>query len=211
MPFLPAHCPHCGIIFTPPAIGIGGNAQLTLRNATTNCPKCGGRARLVEGTFAASAERLVPVAGPPITFAILAALERAVEEAKRQQSDAKKLVKEIEKISPELAVILRPLIKYKTSTFILALVILLIHSLRINLDVDLNKLIQQSIIAVEDRERSSPEQVNVQQVIYESEKLNSPSQITPRQHRKRLHQPQLRPKKKQGKIGPRHRPKRKRH
>jgi hypothetical protein len=52
VPLVPAHCQSCGLTWQPHGgIFIENSRNVTLRNGSTNCPRCGSTARFLEGTF----------------------------------------------------------------------------------------------------------------------------------------------------------------
>jgi hypothetical protein len=52
MPNLPAKCFNCGHLWVPSSgIRIENSHDIRIGTATINCPRCGGRARIVSGTF----------------------------------------------------------------------------------------------------------------------------------------------------------------
>jgi hypothetical protein len=64
-PVAPARCLRCGLQFQGSGIRIDGDVQdLTLGPNTETCPRCGGRAQIVEGVFNVQAGGFEMVSGP---------------------------------------------------------------------------------------------------------------------------------------------------
>lgn len=210
MATVPAYCPSCGLTFAPRLINIAGSASVTLSNNFTNCPRCGGMAKFVDGTLSEKGGRLVAKNAPPLTHAILESLNRILDEARTSASSSEQLLKEIEQASPPIAAILKPLLKHRTPAFVIAIFYLMLQALHININLDLNKLFDQVVKVAESSEGAvrAPQTVNVNQTIVNVIQSRSQSRTTLEQRRHRLRQPQLRPKKQQGKFGPRWRRKR---
>lgn len=69
MAVVPAHCDHCGHTWQPRnTIEFHGSAQVTMNNSRVSCPRCGGMARLLEGTFAVRDEVLQVLSAPDWTL-----------------------------------------------------------------------------------------------------------------------------------------------
>jgi DNA-directed RNA polymerase subunit RPC12/RpoP len=48
---LTATCSNCGLSFEPSAIKIAGGTEITFKGSSTNCPRCGHRAPIKDGTY----------------------------------------------------------------------------------------------------------------------------------------------------------------
>jgi hypothetical protein len=204
---IPAYCTN-GHAFDSPIFELGEGHNFGLYDMETKCPICGAPAKFVEGQFDVSDGKLKVRSGPLITHLIVNEINRILDEAKAKSSNSTELIAEIERVSPEIAVVLKPLIKYKTPAFIIAVVYIMLNALHINLNlnakIDLNELLAQAITKVE----NSPSEPSIVQANVTVTQSMTQSQTVREPSRHRLHQPQLRPKKKQRKIGPRWRRKR---
>lgn len=59
-----ARCGHCGFTWeTSGLIGLGPGAAVNLGDVSTPCPKCGGTAKLLDGTWTGTNEGVVLSAG----------------------------------------------------------------------------------------------------------------------------------------------------
>lgn len=123
--------------------GGAGIAMVQFTDSKTNCPKCGGPAQIGDGTYRLEDEALTLVAGPPMTWDMIAALKGVVDEAKKHSSTTDDILASIADISPELAATLKS--KFALPAFALILLLIwLIKSVELNVTVDLNRLIDQA-------------------------------------------------------------------
>jgi hypothetical protein len=91
---LPGFCQTCGIV---PTWGFSV-AHGTVSGCVTNCPKCGGEARVIDGTYEAYADRLHLITSPDLPIEIrqaLLALVREVHEGKLTPEQAQRKADEI--------------------------------------------------------------------------------------------------------------------
>jgi hypothetical protein len=152
MPGLPANCPKCGP-FVSNAIWVENSTNATFKNIGVSCPKCGGRAKGVEGTFDFSGSDISVKSAPPITHEILSKLKLLAERAKDEVPTNQELIQNIAAFSPALATALTPISKTKAPWFLLLIVWWIISNIHVNLNleanIDLNKVVSQAIHAVE--------------------------------------------------------------
>lgn len=102
MASIPAFCQQCNIAFEDNAIVVT-NSKIDMGGSTTTCPRCGGRAKLVDGSFVEKGKGLEIVAAPPETHAVFEALFGVAEKVKSGEITDNQAVKEVEGINPELA------------------------------------------------------------------------------------------------------------
>jgi hypothetical protein len=72
-----AHCPRCGLDFESIGFAIQGMENTSLGLATETCPRCGGRARVMEGTFNSRGDDVEIVTAPEWTHALFLRLSKA--------------------------------------------------------------------------------------------------------------------------------------
>ena len=218
---IPAHCTKCGHVFEPRGgIIFGGEVRhLVMKGNISRCPKCGGAAEFIEGKFDISSDTIIPIEAPPITFAILDKIRKVVDEAKTKAATSEDLIAEIEPLSPALAAALRPLAKRKTTAILIAIILLVLHQIHVNVNynidakIDVNELVAQIIQAAESHEpKPKKAKKHAPRLPTKNDDLSAMSPSRPEnkqgQPRRRLPQPELRSKKKQGKLGLRWRRKR---
>lgn len=145
MATIPSHCHSCGAIFPSRMISIEGNVQnLTLSNNSESCPFCGGRAYLADGIFSIADDVISIVRAPAFTLEMLQKLGVAVAEAYKDRSKTNQLNEVAESIDPKLAKVVKKITSSNGLTMIgLFLLAMTIKSCSINVDVDVNKLIEQ--------------------------------------------------------------------
>lgn len=143
---IPAKCrnPACGAIVPFPMMVRAANVHLS--GNTTRCTQCGSIADVVDGHFGADAETLVIKQAPQRTIDIFAELQRIADKAKAEKLDTAEILAEVAEVSPELADNLRK--RGLTSTILVLLLITLVNSCSINVNLDLNKAIEQGLQAI---------------------------------------------------------------
>ncbi|MFZ1106523.1 MAG: hypothetical protein WAN86_27290, partial [Hyphomicrobiaceae bacterium] len=100
-------CDHCGFDFQPPAINIGGG-RITLSNNITNCPRCGGVARFVDGTFQVENGKFRILFASTVTREMLTRLQLLVEEADRDPTQLDNLRAKAEAIHSGFGALFTP-------------------------------------------------------------------------------------------------------
>lgn len=145
MATIPSHCHSCGAVFPSRMISIEGNVQgLTLSNNSESCPFCGGRAFLADGVFNIANDVISVISAPRFTFEMLQKLGVAVAEAYKDPSKTAQLNEIAETIDPELAGVVKKLTSSNRLTMVgLFLLAMAIKSCSLNVDLDVNKLIDQ--------------------------------------------------------------------
>src|SRR4051812_4973923 len=99
---LPAHCANCGLVFESAFLNVTNSESVTFQNIAVSCPRCGGMAKAIDGTFDFVGNTIkVHPGAPPRTVAILKVLQTALREAEAGAED--KAVKTIAEKSPALA------------------------------------------------------------------------------------------------------------
>lgn len=107
MPSIPGYCARCDLVFA----GTGGihlenSRNITIRNSSMTCPKCGRPAKLAEGTFNATHDTLELVSGPPLTVEILEKLRDIAERARKQEITPTAAVQEAKELDVALGTLL---------------------------------------------------------------------------------------------------------
>lgn len=141
---LPARClnPRCGFVFDASGLFGGTNSRIRLVDVQTNCPKCGASADMGAGSYSLQNDRLTLIDGPSLTRQMLNQLSVIANAAKSGISDTEHLLTEVAGVSPELAEKLK---RHGLPYFVIILLLFwLCKSVTINVDVDLNKLIDQA-------------------------------------------------------------------
>ena len=145
MATIPSHCHSCGAVFESRILSIEGNIKgLTLSNNSETCPFCGGRAYLAEGVFDIANDVVSVLKAPHITVEMLQKLGVAVIEAYKDASKTEDLCQVAESIDPGIAKTVKGITSKKSLIFVgLFLLAIAIKSCSINIDLDVNKLIDQ--------------------------------------------------------------------
>lgn len=107
MALVPAYCERCKIAFTPNAIFIENSFDIKIGGGTTNCPRCGGDAKLVEGRFNERGNGLEIISAPAITHTVLAAIQGVLERTRSGELSDEEALEEAIAAAPFLARILR--------------------------------------------------------------------------------------------------------
>lgn len=102
-----AYClnPKCKIVFEDRSVNIQGGpgSHLFMANNTVYCPKCGSKAKLIEGNFTFDKNGVMQfLSGPEITRDILNALKSLTEEARNKNYNATQFIEKAQSISPAL-------------------------------------------------------------------------------------------------------------
>lgn len=141
---IPAYCPSCGALF-PSVIGsIFPSSNLHLEGNVHTCPRCGGLARIADGAFTLAGDVITAVSASRITMEMLAALGHAAKRAYREQQPPETLAKEVEKIDPGIAEVIRESGRsgfYRAA--LLMIILYAIHSCSLKVTLDINRLIDQ--------------------------------------------------------------------
>lgn len=122
---IPAHCETCGAIFAFAGIvGLREGAQVTFSNVGTNCPKCGGTANILDGTFEKTRDALRLLSGPQFTKDVLRAFGSLIEQATRKEITTEELQKQATEADAALGAVVAEALHSKFG--LAALVILLL-------------------------------------------------------------------------------------
>ena len=145
MATIPSHCHSCGAIFPSRMISIEGNVEnLTLSNNSETCPFCGGTAYLANGVFDIADDVISIISAPKFTKEMLQKLGVAVEEAYKDPTKTDQLNIVAESIDPNLAEVVKKITSGNKLTMVgLFLLAMAIKSCSVNVNMDVNKLIDQ--------------------------------------------------------------------
>ena len=104
---VPAYCERCNTLFESSALSIGSGAVVTFANCGTSCPRCGGMARILDGTYSAVGAALQVLRGSSFTHEQvrrLQTLRSSLESEGRDPKETipKEVIEAISAIQPEL-------------------------------------------------------------------------------------------------------------
>lgn len=145
MAFIPSYCNSCGAIFPSRMLSIEGNVKgLQLSNNSETCPNCGERAYLAEGIFDIADDIISIIKAPAITKEMMKKLGMAVIEAYKNPEKTDELQSIAESIDPEIANAVKKITSSNKLTLVgLFLLAMAIKSCSVNINLDVNKLIDQ--------------------------------------------------------------------
>lgn len=155
---IPAHCDRCGT-FESNAISVNNASTIRFVGSATNCPRCGGVARFLDGTWTERGGNIELVDGPSSSKALFLAFRQMVRQAEKgkltPQEVQKKAAELDEGIGRAVGILL---LRYpRSAVFIIALVAMLKY-MNVETKLDVNELVQQ---AIEYTDSHKPEAVNV--------------------------------------------------
>jgi hypothetical protein len=107
MPGIPSHCTVCGFVFVSNAINVENSRDITISGCATDCPKCGGLAKLVDEKFNEMGRGLEIVSAPPLTHAIINSLRELARRTELGEISHVQAIEEAELISPLLGKVMR--------------------------------------------------------------------------------------------------------
>ena len=140
----PCKCTSCGFVFSTTLIEIGPNvANITFENCAVSCPKCGGIARVGDGTYTSIGEAISLLAGPSSTKSLIDELSRIAHHARKKKLTAQEVLAEIADVSPDLAAKLGGIGPWPVVGLAL-LLFWIVKSVTLDLKVDFNWLIDQA-------------------------------------------------------------------
>jgi hypothetical protein len=149
---LPGKCERCGHVFESTKWGATG-LTLGMKGFVDKCPKCGGRAPLIEGTFTfpQSGGVVSAVDAPAISHEIIEKLRQLTERVKGSTPSEEELLESVEAISPALAKQIAPLLKRRGVLFALLVIAYLVTHLNLEMKatIDLNQIFATAVQAVE--------------------------------------------------------------
>lgn len=100
---VPAKCtnPTCGLTFVSRAISVSMSIGIQISGNTVSCPRCGGRARVVDGVFNELGRgRLEIVSAPAETRAIFEQLYGVAKRASNGEITPQQAIEEVAKLEP---------------------------------------------------------------------------------------------------------------
>lgn len=125
---IPARCTRCGFTFQPRGgISISNSTDVTFSGNTTNCPRCGGVARFIDGTFDVVDEAIRMKSGPSWSWTVVETLRLGLREIQDQRPDDP--VAAVEAINPRVGGLLRKATKGWTRDQIFGLIAMLLAAL----------------------------------------------------------------------------------
>lgn len=100
---IPARCGKCNLVFRA-AIAVRNVQNMTLQGNHQQCPRCGGMAKIVEGTFDVSADSIFrQIDGKPVDAELFTRLGIILVQAKLDGAKPSEIVERIGPHSPTLA------------------------------------------------------------------------------------------------------------
>jgi len=145
MPRIPAYCPNCGSIFPSP-VALGGGARVVMENVSTNCPRCGGMARM-DGEFFGAEDAIHIIRSSLLTPDRLQAFARMLREAYETEQSLEETKKKAAEIDPALGRAVESLGKGGNRFLRTSLLFLMLSLSQCKYDVkvslDVNELINQ--------------------------------------------------------------------
>jgi SEC-C motif len=101
MPDMPAFCGSCGLVF-PSGFVIENSTGISPNNVQSQCPRCGGMARVPDGMYNVLGQVIEFLAGPTSSLDQLRRLQASLETARNKQEDRDEIRKAILETAPEL-------------------------------------------------------------------------------------------------------------
>ena len=147
MPGPAVYCQYCGAIFQSRLLSIRpGVSNVTFAGMGEICVNCGMPAQIVDGTFDVSKEGILSlISGPPLSKAVVEQLGKLLNKVVTGAVSKERLQEEADLIDPELGKIVK-VIKSRglgLATLILLFMFLKTCSLKVDVNLDLNKLYDQ--------------------------------------------------------------------
>ena len=140
----PCKCSTCGLVFETGLVEIeDGVLGSTFQNCSVSCPRCGGLAKIGDGTYDSVGEVLKLVSGPSDTFTLVAELEKIATNARNKGLTAQDILTEIAGVSPDLATKLNGIGPWPVVGLLLFL-FWIVKSVTLDINVDFNWLIDQA-------------------------------------------------------------------
>ena len=140
----PSKCPACGLLFESRLIDIGPSvAGITFENVGVSCPRCGGMARVADGTYSSVRETLELISGSKSSRDTLEALQRLAQRSRTEKLSAKEIFREISDISPGFAEKIEQGRSWP-AVGLIVLLIWMIKSLSLDIRIDFNWLVDQA-------------------------------------------------------------------
>jgi hypothetical protein len=191
---IPAYCDECKIAFENNAISVPeGVGNISVIGNLTRCPKCGGAAKILDGTFSVEDAQLVAQQAPSWTLEILDRIRKIAHEASKDIPESGELLSRVESVSPELARALEPYAATNTGLVLLLMICFMLNSVKININVDFNELLRKAEAAsasvadpiVEIKKMQPLVQVNINTIIEDNHsQCSGVERISKRQQRR---------------------------
>lgn len=102
MPRLPAFCLNCGLAFPSP-FELQNAAHIDIRNVATNCPSCGGTARIPDGAYRVFGSVVEILMGPASSIERIHSFQRVLREAQQKQQTREEIQAKLAAAEPELS------------------------------------------------------------------------------------------------------------
>jgi len=113
-----AVCLSCKLIFEDRGIVIQDSTNVTLSNNSTTCPKCGSRAKYLDGTFNFDSNGIISVlSAPQFTIDILNRIKSIVEDVQNRKITPEAFHKEVDALPPVIRSVLKLVIPKEPSGF----------------------------------------------------------------------------------------------
>jgi hypothetical protein len=139
----PCHCTKCGYVFQTSVVDFGPGASATFFDCGTDCPQCGGYARIGDGSYTQVGDGLRLDAGPLSTRQIINQLNRVANKARSESLTTEEVLAEIADVSPDLATKLKSIGPWPVVGLLIFL-FWLVKSVSLDIRVDVNWLIDQA-------------------------------------------------------------------
>ena len=97
----PAYCQNCKIVFPATLLSADNVTDLTIRNCSETCPRCGAMARIAEGTFNIQDDVISIVNAPNFTKQLIE-FTKLLQKAHDSEKSPSEVASEVEKIDPRL-------------------------------------------------------------------------------------------------------------
>lgn len=104
---VPCHCPQCGALFLQRGFIAGTGSNITIEGGATLCPRCGGRASMLSGTYNLNDDVFTLVAGPESTRQGVAALRSVLQRAQQGEAEPAEVREALEQQGGSLAALAR--------------------------------------------------------------------------------------------------------
>lgn len=103
MPYIPAFCDHCGLIFNS-GFSFGGNVQnITMSGNKTQCPNCGEMAIIPDGLYNVVNNTIELLKGPEISAQRLKLLKLIITDLRNKELTNQELNNKLTEEIPELS------------------------------------------------------------------------------------------------------------
>lgn len=142
---IPAHCGQCGALFaTTGIVALRAGAQVTFSGCGMRCPRCGGGASILDGTFERTSSALRLLSGPQFTKEVLRAFGALIEQAERKEISTEDLQKQASELDVDLGRMVAEAIHSRWGLVALVVLLLCLKTCHFNINVDLNNLWDQT-------------------------------------------------------------------